>query len=100
VTIQYAASRKEPWVRDGIDRAIRVELSRDEYEWLEATAAVVFGRPGAPASDLLRVFVISAQQQMGADARIEREALTHSPAPAVELTRRLDCCLVAVADSA
>jgi hypothetical protein len=68
VTICYANGRKEPWVCDGIDRAIAVELSRDELEWLEATAAVVFGRPGAPASDLLRVFVISAQQQMGAQS--------------------------------
>jgi hypothetical protein len=67
VTIQYAASRKEPWVRDWIARAVRVELSSDELEWLEATAAVVFGRPGAPASDLLRVFVLSAQQQMERD---------------------------------
>jgi hypothetical protein len=64
VTIQYAGSRNEPWVRDGIDRAIRVELSHEQLEWLEETAAVVFGRPGVPASDLLRVMVLSAQQQM------------------------------------
>jgi hypothetical protein len=81
VTIQYAASRKEPWVRDGIDRAIRVELSRDEYEWLEQTAAAVLG-PFRPASDLLRAFVLSAQQQMGADPRIERKhTLTHTSTP-------------------
>jgi hypothetical protein len=65
VTIQYASGRKEPWVRDGIDRAIRVELSRDEYEWLEQTAQAVLG-PARPASDLLRAFVLTAQQQMGA----------------------------------
>jgi hypothetical protein len=41
VAIAYSTTRKEPWARDGIDRAVRVELSRDEYEWLEATAAVV-----------------------------------------------------------
>jgi hypothetical protein len=80
VTIQYANSGKQPWVRDGIDRAIRVELSRDEYEWLEQTAVAVLGM-GRPASDLLRVFVLSAQQQMGADPRIERSALTHQPTP-------------------
>jgi hypothetical protein len=55
-------------MRDGIERAVRVELTSGELEWLEATAAVVFGRPGAPASDLLRVFVISAQQQMTAQS--------------------------------
>ena len=32
----------------------------------EQTAAVVFGRHGAPASDLLRALVLSAQQQLGA----------------------------------
>jgi hypothetical protein len=69
VAIQYAASRKEPWVRDGIDRAVRVELTRAELEWLEQTAEMVFGRPGAPASDLLRVFVLSAQQQMTQSAQ-------------------------------
>jgi hypothetical protein len=66
VAIAYATTRKEPWVQDGIARAVRVELSRDEYEWLERTAAVVFNRPGAPASDLLRALVLSAQQQLGA----------------------------------
>lgn len=64
MTIAYANSRKEPWARNGIDIGVRVELSREELEWLEATAAVVFGRPGAAASDLLRVMVLSAQQQM------------------------------------
>jgi hypothetical protein len=69
VTIAYANTRHEPWVRDGIERAVRVELSREELEWFEATAAVVFGRPGAPASDLLRVMVLSAQQQMTQSAQ-------------------------------
>jgi hypothetical protein len=88
VSVQYANSRKEPWVRDGIDRAIRVELSREEYEWLEQTAVSVLGM-GRPASDLLRVFVLTAQQQMGADPRIEREALTHTSTPTVEPTASL-----------
>jgi hypothetical protein len=64
VPIAYSNSPKEAWARDGIDRAIRVELSRDEYEWLEQTAVAVLGM-GRPASDLLRAFVLSAQQQMG-----------------------------------
>jgi hypothetical protein len=63
VPITYSNSPREPWAHDGIDRAIRVELSRDEYEWLEATAAAVLG-PFRPASDLLRAFVLSAQQQL------------------------------------
>lgn len=50
MAIAYATTRKEPWARDGIDRAIRVELTREEYEWLEATATTVLGRPAA--SDL------------------------------------------------
>jgi hypothetical protein len=88
VSVQYANSRKEPWVRDGIERAVRVELSRDEYEWLEATAAAVLG-PYRPASDLLRAMVLSAQMQMGADPRIEREALTHTSTPTAEPTASL-----------
>jgi hypothetical protein len=46
-----------------VDVGVRVELSREELEWLQTTAEKVFGRPGAAASDLLRVMVLSAQQQ-------------------------------------
>lgn len=63
-------------MRDGIKRVVRVELSRDELEWLEETAAVVFGRPGAAASDLLRIMVLSAQQQMGAFVGLTQQQQT------------------------
>jgi hypothetical protein len=65
VAVQYANSSKELWVRDGIDRAIRVELSREEYEWLEQTAVAVLGM-GRPASDLLGAFVLTAKEQLEA----------------------------------
>jgi hypothetical protein len=65
VAIAYAESRKEPWVRDGIERSVRVGLSREEYEWLEATAPTIIGKPAASAADLVRVLVLSAQQQLG-----------------------------------
>ena len=72
-----------------VPTVLSVELSRVECKWLEASAAVLFGRPGAAASDLRRG-ELAAQQQMGADPRIERmHTLTHASTPTAETTASL-----------
>ena len=52
---------------DGIDAGIRVELSRDELEWLEQTARKVLGRP--VASELSRV---AGAERTAANERTQR----------------------------